>query len=268
MKPMISVVIVNYNGLNYLDSCFKSLYKHLSDLSYEIIVVDNNSTDKSVAFIKENFPKVIIIQSNGNLGFGRANNLGVFHSKGETLLLLNNDTILLDNLKPAVEVLYSNPFYGIITINMLNENRNYIPAVGRFPSPFRMLKISFSKDKRREFVEGKFNLDQNYIVDWVTGAFMLIRKKDYLDLQGFDSDYFMYVEDVDLCKRMNDLGKLCLFVPSLNYIHFVGHNTSRNRLLMSSYQIYCKKHFSGISRLIALIMMSINIFIKRIKNNI
>ncbi|UTN05317.1 glycosyltransferase family 2 protein [Flavobacterium bizetiae] len=268
MKGIISIVIVNYNGLIYLDDCLNSLYKQLSDLTYEIIMVDNDSKDNSVSFIKEKFPEVIVIQSHKNLGFGKANNLGVSYAKGETILLLNNDTILLNDIKPAIEILYSKNNYGIVTVNMLNSDKKYISAVGRFPSPLTVLKISFLNDKRREFVQGKFNLKQKYIVDWVTGAFMLMRKKDYIDLQGFDLDFFMYVEDVDLCRRMHNSGKNCVFVPSINYIHFVGHNISRNKLLMNGYQIYIDKHFSGAERWIALIMISINIFIKRISNKI
>lgn len=265
---MISVIIVNFNGIKFLEACLRSVIKQLEDLTHEIILVDNDSKDQSIVFIKENFPMVIIIESKENLGFGKANNLGVANANGETLLLINNDTILLNNIKPAVEVLYSDESYGIVTINMLDKNQNYIPAVGKFPSPLRMLKISFSKDNRKEFTYGNFNLKQNYTVDWVTGAFMLIRKNDYLDLQGFDPDYFMYVEDVDLCKRMNNLRKLCVFVPYINYIHFVGHNTKRNILLMNGYKTYCSKHFSGISKFIALKMISINIFIKKLTNNI
>lgn len=268
MAPTISLIIVNYNGVNYLESCLNSIRRHLKGLTHEIIMVDNNSKDESIVYIKENYPEVIIIKSKENLGFGKANNLGVSHANGEIILLLNNDTILLNDIKFAVEVLLSKKDYGIVTINMLDKHKNYISAVGRFPSPLRLLKISFSKDKRKEFNEGNFNLKQNYLVDWVTGAFMLIRKKDYIALQGFDSDYFMYVEDVDLCKRMSNLGKFCVFVPSLYYIHFVGHNSTRNRFLMNGYQIYSKKHFSGIKRWIALSMISINIFIKRISNTI
>ena len=265
---MISVIIVNFSGLKYLEDCFNSLYTNLSNLSYEIIVVDNGSTDNSISFIKENHEKIKIIESHENLGFGKANNLGVSYAKGETILFLNNDTILLNDIKPAVEVLYSKNNFGIVSINMVNKNQEYIPAVGRFPSPLRLLKISFLNDRRKEFVNGKFNLNENYTVDWLTGAFMLIRKKDYLDLHGFDPDYFMYVEDVDLCKRISDFGKLCVFIPSINYIHFVGHNKSRNKILMKGYQIYANKHFVGAKKRFALLMISINIFIKQITNNI
>lgn len=265
---MISVIIVNYNGLQYLENCFNALSENLSNLSYEIIVVDNQSSDNSVAFIKEKFPEIVIIESSENLGFGKANNLGVSRAKGETLLLLNNDTVLLNEIKPAVEVLYSQNNYGIVSINMLNKDKKYIPAVGKFPSALKLLKISFLNDKRKEFANGKFDLTKNYFADWVTGAFMLMRRKDFLHLQGFDPEFFMYVEDVDLCKRMKNDGKTCVFVPSIQYIHFVGHKKSRNGLLMKGYQIYAAKHFSGMERKLALLMISINIFIKRVTNSI
>lgn len=268
MEQLISVIIVNYNGIQYLENCLNSLYTYLRDLSFEIIVVDNCSSDDSISFIKEKFPNVIIIENQTNLGFGKANNIGVSFAKGETILLLNNDTILLNNIKSAVEVLYSKNNIGIVSINMLNKEQQYISAVGKFPSPLKLLKISFLADKRKEFVHGKFNLSKTYEVDWVTGSFMLLRKKDYLDLHGFDKDYFMYVEDVDLCKRMHDIGKICIFIPSIDYIHFVGHNKTRNRNLMQGYQVYSSKHFSGVQKQFALLMISINILIKRIAKNI
>lgn len=265
---IISVIIVNYNGLSFLENCFNSLSENLSNLSYEIIVVDNQSSDDSVLFIKEKFPEVIIIESPENLGFGKANNLGVSYAKGETILLLNNDTILLNKIKPAVEVLYSQTNYGIVSINMLNKDKKYIPAVGRFPSALRLLKVSFMNDKRREFTDGKFDITKNYFAEWVTGAFMLMRKKDYLHLQGFDPEFFMYVEDVDFCRRMKNIGKTCVFIPSIQYIHFVGHTKSRNNLLMKGYQIYASKHFSGLEKKLAFFMIAINIFIKRVTNSI
>lgn len=268
MEQFISVIIINYNGLKYLENCLNSLYIHLEGLNFEIIVVDNCSSDNSVNFIKENFTDVIVIQNPDNLGFGKANNIGVSFAKGETILLLNNDTIILDDIKHAVEVLYSQKNNGIVSINMLNKHREYITAVGRFPSPFKLLKISFLNDKRKEFKNASFNLTENYTVDWVTGSFMLLRKNDYLELKGFDNDYFMYVEDVDFCKRMHDFGKSCVFIPSINYIHFVGHNKSRNKNLMKGYQIYASKHFSGFKREFALLMITINILVKRITNNI
>lgn len=260
----MSVVIVNYNGQKYLQECLDSLRHNLSNLTYEIIVVDNDSIDNSCLFIKAEFPEVKLIESKENLGFGKANNLGVKNAKYDTILLLNNDTILQDHLLPAIETLYENAENGIITINMLDSQKNYLTAVGRFPSPFKLIKISLLSDPRDVFKTGDFKA-KLYTVDWVSGAFMLIRKSDYDLVNGFDSDYFMYVEDVDLCKRMADIGKKCVFKSNLNYIHFVGFNKSREQFLLKGYEIYADKHFSSFGKFIGKSMISINRNVKALK---
>ena len=260
----ISVVIVNYNGQKYFQDCLESLKYHLHGIANEIIIVDNNSTDTSCLFIKENYPEVKLIESEENLGFGRANNLGVKHATGDTILLVNNDTILQNHLLPAIETLYSKPENGIVTINMIDANKQYISGVGRFPSPLKLLKISFLNDGRKAFQTGNFDT-KLYNVDWVCGAFMLVKKTDYERINGFDTDYFMYVEDVDFCKRMAEAGKRCVFQSNLSYIHFVGFNKSREHLLLKGYEIYAEKHFNLIGKLVGKLMITINRTIKSIK---
>ncbi len=261
----LSVIIVNYNGIKYLKECLDSLCDKLKNTTFEIIVIDNNSNDESCRYIKENFPNVILIESKENLGFGKGNNLGVKYAKGEIILLLNNDTVLLDPVGPAIEILTNNENLGILTIKMLDENKQFVTSVGKFPSPLKMLKFSFFKERRLEFISGKFDLNKTYHVDWVSGSFMLMRKKDYDAVQGFDSDYFLYVEDVDLCKRMAKAGKKCAFIPSSSYIHFVGFSKSREHFLIKGYQIYARKHFFGLSRAIANGMLAMNKLIKKIR---
>lgn len=263
--PQLSVIIINYNGISFLKDCFYSLNDNLQGIPFEIIVVDNNSQDMSCDYIKKNFPEVILIENKENLGFAKANNLGVKKAKGDTILLLNNDTILQDHLLPAIGTLYKKQENGIVTIKMVDGNKRYIPGVGRFPSPLRLLKISFLKDTRKVFKTGNFD-EVLYNVDWVSGAFMLVRKSDYELINGFDTDYFMYVEDVDLCKKMADIGKKCIFQSNLRYIHFVGFNKSREHLLLKGFEIYTSKHFTQIEYQIAKIMILINKFVKRIKN--
>ena len=260
----LSVIIVNYNGAHYLTDCFASIKKHLNCLDYEIIVVDNASTDDSLNLIKSDFPEVILIESKENLGFGKANNLGVSYAKAPTLLLLNNDTVLLNNLQPAIQQLYADSHIGIIAINMLNSDKKYLSAVGKFPRPLNLIKLSLLNDTRAEFKTGKF-FDKNYKVNWVCGAFMLLRKSDFELVQGFDKDYFMYVEDVDICKKLQNHGKQCVFMPQLHYIHHVGFNKSREFLLIKGFKIYAKKHFSVLGYGIALALLGINKWVKILK---
>ncbi len=263
--PQLSIVIVNFNGISYLEACLTSLNEKLNGITFEIIVVDNNSQDESCRYIKLNFPGVKLIESKENLGFGKANNLGVKSAKYDTILLLNNDTILQDQLLPAIETLYHKPENGIVAINMLNENKQYTTAVGRFPSPFKMIKISLLADQRTVFKTGKFESDL-YNVDWVSGAFMLIRTSDFKRINGFDTDFFMYVEDVDFCKRLADIGKKCVFQSNLGYIHFVGFNKSREPMLLKGFETYAEKHFNRSEKWIANTMISINRLVKSLKS--
>ncbi|SDB62037.1 Glycosyltransferase, GT2 family [Flavobacteriaceae bacterium MAR_2010_188] len=264
MQIDLSVIIVNYNGLSFIKACFNSLEYALKDIDHEVIVVDNHSHDKSCLYIKQKFPEVRLIESNTNLGFGKANNLGVKKAVGSTILLLNIDTILQDHLLPAIQTLRENTDNGIVAINMIDAQKQYISAVGRFPSPWRLIKISMLSDKRNAFKKGNFE-KKKYAVDWVSGAFMLIRKSDYDMINGFDTDYFMYVEDVDLCKRMADIGKKCIFRSDLNYIHFVGFNKSRENLLLKGYEIYAHKHFNSFGTTIGKMMISVNRKVKSFK---
>lgn len=262
----LSVIIVNYNGLSFLKDCFNSLADNLVGVPYEIVLVDNDSKDESCSFIKKYFPEVKLIESKVNLGFGKANNLGVKNAIGDTILLLNNDTIFLNNLQEAIDTLYAKPENGIVTINMVNANKKYVSAVGRFPSPLRLIKISFLNDQRKVFKTGNFE-EVLYEVDWVSGSFMLMRKSDFEAVNGFDSDYFMYVEDVDLCKKLKNIGKKCVFQSNLNYIHFVGFNKSREIKLIEGYKLYSGKHFNLINSILAKICLKINhVYKKTVKN--
>ena len=134
MEVQLSVVIVNYNGLRFLKDCLDSLVEKLNSISYEIIILDNNSQDESCSFIKANYPSINLIESKINYGFGKGNNEAVKHAKGKYVLLFNNDTILLDRLDSIITLLEQDKSIGLVGINMLDANQNYIPAAGNFPN--------------------------------------------------------------------------------------------------------------------------------------
>jgi GT2 family glycosyltransferase len=243
--------------MRFLDACFNSLYEKLSTLSYEIIVIDNNSTDESCNYIKDNHPKVRLIESKVNYGFGKGNNEAVKHAKGNTILLLNNDTILLDKIDDLVMRLEKDQSIGVIGIKMLDKHMKYLYSNGNFPNFFNLLKFKNILQINEDLTNENFT-KKEYFVDWISGSFMLMKKKVYDKIKGFDEDYFMYVEDVDLCKKIEILGLKRIFVPKYNYIHFVGFNTSKNPLIIKGYKTYIKKHTKGINKL----FLSIAIFVK------
>ena len=150
---------------------------------------------------------------------------------------------------------------GAIGINMLSGNREFLPASGDFPSisnMFWMKKIQ----KKNKLLADKNTAQE---VDWLTGSFLLIPSKVFATIGGFDEDYFMYVEDVDLCRRIANKNYKRLFLPQFQYIHFVGFNTSKNPLLVKGYALYISKHFTGAYKVLISFALSINKFVKDIK---
>lgn len=262
----LSIIIVNYNGKHFFKDCIESIHRYCSSFSFEIIVVDNNSTDGSQEYIRLNYPEIRLFAEVENLGFGKGNNLGVKKAKGKNILLLNNDTILLENLAPILEAVKKEEI-GIIGIKMLNGDKEYTPSVGKFPKPLGLLKLSTLNYQNEEFVNGDFT-KKSYQVDWVSGSFMMIKKIDWNLVYGFDEDFFMYVEDVDLCKRMSDLGKKNIFLSNYTYIHFVGFNKSREIKLITGYKLYSSKHFNLVSSILAKFFLKINYAYKKQFKNI
>lgn len=264
MEVDLSIIIVNYNGYQYLKGCFDSLYSKLKGITFEIIVVDNDSKDESCNFIKTHYPNIRLFMANENLGFGKGNNYGVRRAVGEYVLLLNNDTIILDQMLPVLNFIKNDPKIGVIGINMLDGNQNYIPAAGNFPNIKNMFQFKRLLDKGKEFASGMFS-NEFYEVDWLGGSFLLMPKKVYEQIEGFDEDYFLYVEDVDFCKRIAIAGFKRVFLPNYSYIHFVGFNSNKNPMLVKGYRIYINKHFSGFEKIILSSVLTINSAVKNIK---
>ena len=260
----LSIIIINYNGIKYFQKCFDSIYEKLKTISFEIIVLDNNSKDNSVSFIKEKFPKVKLIESKINYGFGKGNNEAVKQAMGNYLLLLNNDTILLEDFSSLIDLLKENKDIGTIGINMLNKDKKYLQAAGNFPDFFNLFWMKLAFNINSDFKTGNFKQDF-YNVDWLTGSFLLMPKHVYNEVGGFDEDYFLYVEDVDLCKKIANKGYKRVFCSKFNYVHFVGFNTSKNPMLIKGYSIYIDKHFEGISKIVHKLALFTNKIIKKIK---
>lgn len=264
MNIEVSVIIVNYNGLKYLKECLESLYKNLEEITFEIIIIDNNSQDASCAFIKNNFPEIKLIESKINYGFGKGNNEAVKTAKGNYLLLINNDTIVLDKIKTVLNFIKNDNNIGVVGVNMLNNNKEYIPAAGNFPNLRNMFQLQKLLDLGKEFKKGKFS-KESYEVDWLTGSFLFLSTETYQKINGFDEDYFMYVEDVDFCKKIANIGLKRIFIPNLNYIHFVGFHPKKNPMLIKGYKIYIQKHFSGLLKPTIYSVLLINLIVKEIK---
>jgi GT2 family glycosyltransferase len=264
MMIELSVIIVNYNGLKYLKDCFASLHDTLQGIAYEIIVLDNNSADASCDYIKANNPEVILIESKDNLGFGKGNNAAVKQARGAYLLLINNDTIVLNVLKPVLDIVKNDANIGAVGIKMLSGTKEYLPVVGNFPGPQNLIRFKNLYRSDNGFKTGNFTAD-SYEVDWFAGSFVMMPKHVYDEINGFDDDYFMYGEDVDFCKKISNKGYKKLFLPNYSYIHYVGYNSSKGHLVVRGLDLYIQKHTHGVFKLMCLAAINTNKTVKRVK---
>ena len=209
----LSIIIVNYNTKDLISLCIESIYNTFNGC-FEIIVVDNNSSDNSVEYIKEKFPAVLILENKENEGFGRANNRGVSVASGEFILLLNSDIIVQKNtIEKCIEKIEDSPDISVLGCKLVNEDGSVQPSCCYYIDEFlRILKSNLFIDKIYKFKE-KTDLRA------IMGAFMLIKKIDFLELGGFDSDFFMYSEEIDFCDRLKKNKKNLLYFPDVFAIH-------------------------------------------------
>lgn len=226
----VSVIIVNYNTAQLTLNAIQSVYDFTIDLKFEIIVVDNNSKDDSIFLIEQQFPQVIIIKNNKNLGFGKANNKGFEIAQGKYCFLLNTDTYLLSN---AIKILFNfmehidNVKVGVSGAMLFKKDKSPNVYAGTFPS-FKMFvqgsfwKYFFLKSKLKcEMLKPLPQLPSKTIeVDFVSGASFFVRKNIINKIGGFDSRFFMYGEDLELSYRIKKkLNYSSAIVPEAKIVH-------------------------------------------------
>lgn len=207
----ISIIIVNYRGWKALDECLKSIEVIISSaFTFEVIIVDNFSNDRQFPVFKQKYSKFTFIENNGNNGFSNGCNFGAGISKGNHFLFLNPDTKLtLKALKSLLETTVSHPEIGILSCLQINENEvfykqnNLFPVLGRFFGISR----SFYRKLFKAQLEKRFNNNNDlFYPDWVTGAVIFISREWFNKIKGWNEDYWLYFEDVDLCKQIFDFG--------------------------------------------------------------
>lgn len=266
----VSIIIINYNTKLLLAECIASIYEQSHRITFEVIVVDNASTDGSETFICNRFPKVHWINSGENLGFGRANNLGASHAQGKYLFLLNSDTLLKNDaisfFFEYMELHAEKEHIGALGCWLTGCDSKPCLSYGQFPSPQSEIIYLWKK-----LVGIKLSSFSVLDVDYITGADLFVSHVLYNKLQGFDPQYFMYYEETDLQYRMNKLGYKRRLLRSPEIVHLEGGSFSKkglsvNRFLMSqkSYNYYVRKHFCGLKYLsfrISLIFIRLLLFV-------
>ncbi len=253
----LSVIIVNYNVKHFLEQCLKSVEKAIAHLDAEIIVVDNNSVDGSVKMIDLEFPKVKLISNETNTGFSVANNQGIKIAQGEHILLLNPDTVVQeDTLTKCVDFLDSHKDAGALGIKMFDGKGNFLPESKRgLPTPsvafYKIFGLSSIFPKSKFFGQyhlGYLSKDENHVVEVLSGAFMMIKKKVLDKVGNLDETFFMYGEDIDLSYRIIKNGYKNYYYADSNIIHYKGESTKKSSInyvfvFYRAMIIFAKKHF-------------------------
>ena len=270
----VSIVIVTYNTMLMTNECIDSVLKHTRRNSIEIILVDNASTDGSKEFYATD-ERIKYIYSNENLGFGRANNVGIDVALGKYVFMLNSDTIVLDDvvrkLFDFAEKNYDNNL-GALGTCLINNEKKDARSFGQFVSSKRIYRrlLENLRIYRKNFeVETYLKLDnQGYVeIDFISGADLFIPKKVFNQVKGFDPDFFMYYEETELQKRMDEVGLKRYIINVRDIIHLeggsFGHNLPFRRKMMMTkgMKLYIIKHFDGFSKF-HMILLSLLILLK------
>lgn len=254
---MVSIIIVSYNTKDLLRQCLQSISKNIKNVNFEIIVVDNASIDSSVKVAKS-FPHVKVFENKENVGFSEGNNIGAKRAKGQILLFLNSDTQLLDdNIDKAVELFEKDDKLGAVGGALFYGNGMQQRSYGNFYNLFNVAIMLFGGDKA-ELTKDRISVYKD--VDWVSGGFVFIKKEIFDEIGGFDENFFMYIEDMELCFRLKKMGYKVIFEPRLKASHMGQGSSSRSFAILQIYKgilYFYKKHKTRPEYIILRVMLFI-----------
>ena len=251
----LSIIIVSWNVRKELTDCIASINNNSPACEYEIIVVDNASSDGSVELIQKEFPQIRIIANSSNLGFATANNQALKIAAGDYILLLNPDTIVHKNsLDSLIKVLEENPDFGMCGPKLIDENAVLYHSIGYIPT-FRSIlhsktffrSLGVFRGHYKKLTAPNFNYDKQGDVEQLSGAALMVRRPLMDKIGGMDEKFFLYYEDVDFCLRIRKAGLKIIYVPSATITHIGGKSSeqvsARKRIILyKSLFIYFRKH--------------------------
>ena len=225
----LSIVIVTYNSAAHIDACLRSIVEHPPRVTHEILVVDNASEDGTADAVRAQWTGVRVIDAGGNVGFARANNLGIASSFGTLILLLNPDTVVPPGAIDAMAaVLDARPDVAIVGPRLVDGEGRAELSFGRMIAPFAELRQkvlvrgSAGGGPLASYVESVTTRERE--VDWISVACLLVRRADAEAAGRLDERYFMYAEDVDFCAAVRALGRRVLFTPAAEVVHLRGQS--------------------------------------------
>jgi N-acetylglucosaminyl-diphospho-decaprenol L-rhamnosyltransferase len=229
-----SIIIVNWNTRDLLADCLESIAQTAGDLDYEIIVVDNASSDGSQMMIRQRFPNVSLVTNTENVGFAKANNQGLVKSNGRYALLLNSDAIVTPgSLQAVARLADAEPRAGIVGVQLLNPDGSFQASHTPFPNLWQEFLILSGLGRLLYGYwypsHGPEEATGPQLVDYIQGACMLVRREAFEEVGGLDEGYFMYAEEVDWCYAMRKNGWHVWYQPAARVIHLSGGSSEGRR---------------------------------------
>lgn len=223
MRPTISTIVLNYRTPFDTVKCVHALLDQTVADQLEILIVDNHSEDESIGTVRarfKNHPKIRFIESSGNCGYGRGNNLASRHAQGEFLLIMNPDnTLPADALEKMLSFIHTHPDCGIVGPALVYPDGSVRPSARHFPGIRDLLSKRLHPHEWHAKYRASMPLDAGAIeVDWLVGACLLIPKKVFDELKGFDERFFLFFEDIDICRRVKMKGKKIFYLPSIHVL--------------------------------------------------
>lgn len=266
-----SFIIVSWNAKRCLFECLESLEKELNEYHAEIIVVDNGSVDGSSEMVRERFPGVVLIENQENLGFAKANNIGILRSEGKYIYFVNSDVKILNGcIKLMTNYMEKHSNVGLLGPKVLNADHTIQPSCKHFPTLLRSFCRAVALDSlfpKTRFFEGEFmtcsSSDTIQPVDIIVGCFWMVRRTAIEEVGLLDERFFIYSEDKDWCKRFHEAGWAVIYFPEAKIIHYGGASSANTPIrfyleMQKANLQYWEKHHGRVSKKIFIGMLYVN----------
>lgn len=267
--PQISVIIVSYNVRELVLTCLQSIFAQSNpNLAIEVIVVDNDSKDDTVAAIQEGFPQVKVIANTDNAGFPKANNQGFAIAQGKYIFMLNPDTELIeDTLQSLSDFMETHSGISLLSPKLLNTDRSHQISAWKYPSLWSVFCETHYLTpflKKKNYLD--HNFEQSFEAESFSGAAIFFRREVLEQIGNLDETMF-WIEDVDFCYRANKAGLKCLYYPGTKLIHHIGQSAKKNYNISISNQVvnkikFFRKHYGKLRTFLVVVLSFYHVLLK------
>ncbi len=256
---VLSIILLNYRQCGLVKQCLRGIAQAALPFPYEVIVVDNDSRDGCASLIRSQFPNVTVLAAPPNLGFSAGNNLGIRHARGEFILILNYDVAVVAGAIPRlVEFLRAHPRVGVVGPRLVYPDGQIQYSCRRFPRVFTPFyrrtplgRLPLARQELSRYLMLDFDHRTDQPVDWLFGACLLLRRTA-LDAVGlFDERFFLYFEDLDLCRRFLAAGWQVWYLASVELVHYHAQSSAEGSALTALLNPSARHHFTSWLRYLA-----------------